>query len=65
MIELLNVNKYYNRGKKNQLHVINNTSLKFDDKGNGGNIGQLRAAVRPRFSMLSAGLINRTPAKYL
>ena len=33
MIELLNVNKYYNRGKKNQLHVINNTSLKFDDKG--------------------------------
>ena len=33
MIELLNVNKYYNRGKKNQLHVINNTSLKFEDKG--------------------------------
>lgn len=33
MIILENVNKYFNRHKKNELHVINNTSLTLDDKG--------------------------------
>ena len=33
MIELKNVNKYFNRHRKNELHVINNTSLKFDKTG--------------------------------
>ena len=33
MIKLENVNKYFNRYKKNELHVINNTSLTLEDKG--------------------------------
>ncbi len=33
MIELRNVNKYFNKHKKNQIHVINDTSLKFDNTG--------------------------------
>jgi ABC-type lipoprotein export system ATPase subunit len=30
MIEIKNVNKYFNRHKKNELHVINDTSLKLE-----------------------------------
>ena len=33
MIKLENVNKFFNRHKKNELHVINNTSLTLEDKG--------------------------------
>jgi ABC-type lipoprotein export system ATPase subunit/ABC-type antimicrobial peptide transport system permease subunit len=33
MIELKNVNKYFNRHKKNEIHVINNTSLILEDNG--------------------------------
>lgn len=33
MITLKNVNKYYNRHKKNEIHVINDTSLELEDKG--------------------------------
>ena len=33
MITLNKVNKYYNKGKKNQIHVINNTSLTLEDTG--------------------------------
>lgn len=33
MIKLENVNKYFYRHKKNQIHVINNTSLKLEEKG--------------------------------
>lgn len=33
MIKLTNINKYFNKGKSNEIHVINNTSLKFPDKG--------------------------------
>ena len=33
MIRIENLNKYYNRHKKNQIHVINNTSLELPDKG--------------------------------
>lgn len=33
MIRLDNVNKYFYKNKKNQLHVINNTSLELPDKG--------------------------------
>lgn len=33
MIELKSVNKYFNRHKKNELHVINNTSLILEDNG--------------------------------
>ena len=33
MISIKNVNKYYNKGKRNQIHVINNTSIDLPDKG--------------------------------
>ncbi len=33
MITLTNVNKYFNRHKKNEIHIINNTSLEFEDTG--------------------------------
>lgn len=33
MIELKKVNKFFNKGKKNELHVINNTSLMLPDVG--------------------------------
>jgi len=33
MITLQNVNKYFNKNKKNEIHVIDNTSLKLDDTG--------------------------------
>ena len=33
MIRLENVNKYFNFHKKNEIHVINNTSLELPDKG--------------------------------
>ena len=33
MIQLKNVNKYYNRRKKNEIHVINDTSLTLEDTG--------------------------------
>lgn len=33
MIEIKNLNKYFNKGKRNELHVINNTSLSLNDHG--------------------------------
>lgn len=33
MIETRNINKYFNKNKSNEIHVINNTSLKFPEKG--------------------------------
>lgn len=33
MIRLVNVNKYFNRKKSNEIHVINNTSIELADKG--------------------------------
>ena len=33
MITINNINKYFNRRKKNEIHVINNTSLEFDNTG--------------------------------
>ena len=33
MLEIKNVQKYFHRGKRNQIHVINNTSLSFKEKG--------------------------------
>ncbi|MDO4485113.1 MAG: ABC transporter ATP-binding protein/permease [Bacillota bacterium] len=33
MVKLENVNKYFNKRKKNEIHVINNTSLELGDKG--------------------------------
>ena len=33
MLSLKNVNKYFNRPRKNEIHVINNISLEFNDNG--------------------------------
>lgn len=33
MLEIKNVNKYFNKGRKNQIHVIHNTTLSLSDKG--------------------------------
>ncbi len=33
MIRLENVNKYFNHHKKNEIHVINDTSLELPEKG--------------------------------
>ena len=33
MIKLEKVNKYFNRHKKNQIHIINDTSLEFGKNG--------------------------------
>lgn len=33
MIKIENLNKYFNRFRKNQIHVINNTSLSLEDNG--------------------------------
>jgi ABC-type lipoprotein export system ATPase subunit len=33
MIRVSNLNKYFNKGKQNQIHVIDNTTLQFPEKG--------------------------------
>lgn len=33
MIKINNLNKYYNKGKTNEIHVINNTTIEFPEKG--------------------------------
>ena len=33
MIAIKNLNKYFNKGKKNEIHVINDTSLELPDSG--------------------------------
>ena len=33
MIKIEKANKYFNKGKKNQIHVINNTTLEFEKTG--------------------------------
>ena len=33
MIRINGLNKYYNKGRRNQIHVINNTNLELPDKG--------------------------------
>lgn len=33
MIKIENANKYFNRHKRNEIHVINNTSLEFEENG--------------------------------
>ena len=33
MVRLEHVNKYFNKRKKNEIHVINDTSLEIADKG--------------------------------
>lgn len=33
LVRLEKINKYFNKRKKNEIHVINNTSLEMDEKG--------------------------------
>ena len=40
MIKIENVDKYFNRRKKNEIHIINNTSLELEDKGLVAILGQ-------------------------
>lgn len=40
MVKLEKVNKYFNRRRKNEIHIINNTSLELEDKGLVAILGQ-------------------------
>ena len=40
MIKIENVNKYFNRRRKNEIHIINNTSLEMEDTGLVAILGQ-------------------------
>ena len=40
MIKLEKVNKYFNRRRKNEIHIINNTSLELESKGLVAILGQ-------------------------
>ena len=40
MIKIENVNKYFNRRRRNEIHIINNTSLELEDKGLVAILGQ-------------------------
>jgi len=40
MIKVESVNKYFNRRRKNEIHIINNTSLELEDKGLVAILGQ-------------------------
>ena len=40
MIKIQKVNKYFNRRRKNEIHIINNTSLELEDKGLVAILGQ-------------------------
>lgn len=40
MIKIEKVNKYFNRRRKNKIHIINNTSLELEDKGFVAILGQ-------------------------
>ena len=33
MIKITNLNKYFNKNKSNEIHVINNTNIEFPEKG--------------------------------
>ena len=33
MLKLEKLNKYFNKGKRNQIHIINNTTLEFNEPG--------------------------------
>ena len=33
MVKLEKVHKYFNRRRRNEIHIINNTSLELEDKG--------------------------------
>lgn len=51
MIEIKNLNKYFNKGKKNQLHVINNVSLTL---GNNGLVALLGPSGSGKTTLLNA-----------
>ncbi len=51
MIKLRGVNKYFNKGKKNQIHVINETTL---DMGNNGLVALLGPSGSGKTTLLNA-----------
>lgn len=50
MVRLEHVNKYFNKNKKNEIHVINETSLEMESRGLVALLGP-SGAVKPRSSM--------------
>ena len=51
MVKIENVNKYFNKRKKNQIHVINNTTLEF---GKNGLVALLGASGSGKTTLLNA-----------
>ena len=51
MIKLFGVNKYFNKGKKNQIHVINETTL---DLGSSGLVALLGPSGCGKTTLLNA-----------
>lgn len=52
MIKLNNVNKFYNKGKSNQIHVVNNVSLELPDKGIVGIFGRSGCGKSTLFNLI-------------
>ena len=40
MVKIEKINKYFNKRRKNKIHIINNTSLEFESKGLVAILGQ-------------------------
>lgn len=64
MIEIKNLHKYFNRFKKNQLHVINDVSLKLPNKGLIALLGPSGSGKTTMLNMIG-GLDTQTKGKIL
>jgi len=49
MVKLENVNKYFNKGKSNEIHVINDISLEFKNSGLIAILRKIWKSVRQQF----------------
>ena len=52
MIKLGNVNKFYNKGKSNQIHVVNNVSLELPERGIVGIFGRSGCGKSTLFNLI-------------
>lgn len=52
MIKLSNVNKFYNKGKSNQIHVVNNVTLELPEKGIVGLFGRSGCGKSTLFNLI-------------
>ena len=60
MIKLEKVNKYYNKGKKNQIHVIGNTSLELGEKGLVALLGPSGCGKRTVLNVILSAVVSAT-----